>query len=325
MRRRDFITTLAGTAIGYSAPLWAQQKAVPVIGYLNSGSAGANERSVAVFREGLAESGIVVGANAAIEFRWADGNYDRLPALADDLARRKVDVIAATNLPSAMAAKRATSAIPIVFQIGDDPVKHGLAASFSRPGGNATGVSMLAADLSEKRLEFLREVVKTPLIALLVNRENPNSDIQLAEVAEASRGVGQRIEVFRASTEDEINAAFASLAEHGAGGLIVGADPYLNSRRAQLVALAARYAIPAIYEWREFVELGGLMSYGTDLSRSVHQMGVYAGKILAGAKPGDLPIVQPTKFGLVINLKTAKALGLTLTQSLLSRADEVIE
>jgi putative ABC transport system substrate-binding protein len=325
MRRRDFITLLAGTAIGYSAPLRAQQKAVPVIGYLNSGSAEAGERSIAAFREGLAESGFVLGSNATIEFRWANGDYDRLPALAADLASRKVDVIAATNLPSAMAAKRATTAIPIVFQIGDDPVKHGLAASFSRPGGNATGVSMLAADLSEKRLEFLRELVKAPLIALLVNPGNPNSDIQLAEVTEAARGVGQRIEVFRAGSEKQIDAAFALLVERGAGGLIVGADPYLNSRRAQIVALAGRHAIPAIYEWREFVELGGLMSYGADLSRSVRQMGIYAGKILAGAKPGELPVVQPTKYALVINLKTANALGLTVPQSLLARADEVVE
>jgi putative ABC transport system substrate-binding protein len=325
MRRRDFITTLAGTAIGYTLPLQAQQKATPVIGFLNSGSASVSERAVAAFRAGLAESGFVVGTNAAREFRWAEGDYDRLPALAADLARRKVDVIAATNLPSAMAAKRATAEIPIVFQIGDDPVKHGLVASFSRPGGNATGVSMLAADLSDKRLEFLREVVNAPLIALLVNPANPNSDTQLTEVTEAGRSVGQRIEVFRAGTEEEINAAFALLAEYGVGGLIVGADPYLNSRRAQLIALAAHYAIPAIYEWRDFVELGGLMSYGTDLSRVTRQIGAYAGKILAGAKPGELPVVQPTNYALVINLKTAKALGLTLPQSLLSRADEVIE
>lgn len=326
MKRRDLITLLVGAAMPTPPAARAQQKAMPVIGFLNSGSAGGNERSLAAFREGLAESGFAEGRNVAIEFRWADGSYDRLPELAADLARRKVAVIVATNLPSALAARQATASIPIVFQIGDDPVKHRLAASFSRPGGNATGVSMLAADLNEKRLGFLRELVpKAPLIALLVNPGNPNVDTQLEEVTEAGRAVGQRIEVFRAGTEPEIDAAFASLAERGAGGLIVGADPYLNSRRAQLVKLAARYAIPAVYEWRQFVEMGGLLSYGTDLFQVTRQVGVYTGKILAGGKPADLPIQQPTKFDLVINLKTAKALGLTVPPILLVQADEVIE
>jgi putative ABC transport system substrate-binding protein len=325
MRRRDFITTLAGTAIGYSLPLGAQQKSRPVIGYLNSGSSGWNERSMMAFREGLSGMGFVVGTNAMLESRWAEGKYDRLPELAADLARRNVAVIVATNLPSAVAARQATAAIPIVFQIGDDPVKHGLAASFSRPGGNSTGVSMLAADLSEKRLGFLRELVRSPLIALILNPDNPNFDTQMAEVTEAGQTVGQQIEILRAGTEREINAVFAFMAERGFGGLIVGADPYLNSHRAQLVALAARYAIPAVYEWRDFVELGGLMSYGTDLYETNRQVGIYAGKILAGAKPAELPVMQPTKFSLVINLNTARALGLTVPQALLARADEVIE
>jgi putative tryptophan/tyrosine transport system substrate-binding protein len=325
MRRRQLILS-AGAMLAVPLAARAQQKAMPVIGYLNSGSAGASERSVAAFRQGLAETGFVAGGNVAIEFRWADGDYHRLAELAADLARRNVSVILATNLPSALAARQATAAIPIVFQIGDDPVKHGLAASLNRPGGNATGISMLAADLNEKRLGFLRELVPNArLIALLVNPGNPNVETQLAEVTEAGRAVRQRIEVFRAGSEPEIEAAFAALVERDAGGLIVGADPYLNSRRAQLVALAARHAIPAIYEWREIAELGGLMSYGTDLFQVNRQIGVYAGKILAGAKPADLPIAQPTKFALVINLKVAKALGISVPPVLLVQADEVIE
>ena len=324
MRRRWFVALLGG-AIVTAPAVSAQRKTMPLIGYLNSGSPGANERSMTAFREGLAERGFVVGRNAEIEFRWAEGSYDRLSELAADLVRRRVAVIVATNLPSASAARRATAAIPIVFQIGDDPVKHGLASSFSRPGGNATGVSMLAADLSDKRLGFLRELVKAPLIALLVNPDNPNFDTQLAEVSGAATTAGQRITVFRAGSEREIDAAFAAIAANGAGGLIVGADPYLNSRRGQVVELAARYAIPAIYEWREFAEQGGLMSYGTDLYGTNRQVGIYTGKILAGAKPAELPIVQPTMYSLVINLKTAKALGLTVPSVLLARADEVIE
>jgi putative ABC transport system substrate-binding protein len=324
VRRRALFAIIAATAL-WPRVAGAQQKKMPVIGYLNSGSPGTNERSMTAFREGLAESGFVVGRNADIEFRWAEGNYDRLPELAADLVGRNVAVIVATNLPSASAARRATAAIPIVFQIGDDPVKHGLAASFSRPGGNATGVSMLAADLSEKRLGFLRELVKAPLIALLLNPDNPNFDTQLAEVTEAARTAGQRIAVFHAGTEREINAVFAAIAENRAGGLIVGADPYLNSRRGQIVELAARYAMPAVYEWREFAEEGGLMSYGTDLYGTNRQVGIYTGRILAGAKPAELPIVQPTMFSLVINLRTAKALGLTVPSVLLVRADEVIE
>jgi putative tryptophan/tyrosine transport system substrate-binding protein len=239
MRRRLFIA-LVGGAMTAAPAARAQQKAMPVIGVLNSGSAGQNERTLVAFREGLAESGFVDGGNVAIEFRWADDRYDRLPALAADLVHRRVSVIAATNLPSALAARQATAAIPIVFRIGDDPVKHGLAASLSRPGGNATGVSMLAADLNEKRLGLLRELVpNASMVALLVNPGNPNSETQLAEVAEAGRSVGQRIEVFRAGTKPEIEAAFTLIAERRASGLIVGADPYLNSRRAQLVALAA--------------------------------------------------------------------------------------
>jgi putative ABC transport system substrate-binding protein len=326
MNRREMIVLFGGAAVAWPHAAPAQQKPMPVIGFLNSGSAGANERALAAFREGLAESGFVEGGNLAIEFRWADGSYDRLPELAADLARRKVAVIVATNLPSALAARQATAAIPIVFQIGDDPVKHGLAASLNRPGGNVTGVSMLAADLNEKRLGLLREIVpRAKLIALLVNPGNPNFETQSAEVAEAGRSVGQAIEVFRAGTEPEIEAAFAALAERRAGGLIVGADPYFNSRRAQLVALAAGHAIPAIYEWRQIAEQGGLMSYGTDQYQVMRQVGGYTGRILAGAKPADLPVMQPTKFEFVINLKTAKALGLTVPPILLAQADEVIE
>jgi putative ABC transport system substrate-binding protein len=324
MRRRQLLLLLGGAMA--VAPAAGAQQAMPVVGFLYSGALAEREKQVAGFRDGLAESGYIDGKNIVIEFRSAEGHYPRLPELAADLVRRQAAVIAAPTLGAALAAKAASSTIPIVFLVGDDPVKHGLAASLHRPGGNATGVSMLAAGLTAKRLGLLREVVpKTSPIGLLVNPNNPNLGTQFKEVEEAFRLVGQRVEVFKAGTEHDLEAAFATLGERGFAGLVVGVDPFFTARRPQVVALAARYSVPVIYTWREFVEAGGLMSYGTSVTEAHRQVGIYTGRILAGAKPADLPVMQPTRFELVINLKTAKALGLTVPQILLVQADEVIE
>jgi putative tryptophan/tyrosine transport system substrate-binding protein len=326
MRRRELGGLLFGAAVLWLRLASAQPTALPVIGFLHPGSLAGYEKRLAAFREGLAEGGHVDGRNVAIEYRWGEGHYNRLPSLAADLAHRQVAVIVAPTLPSAIAAKSATAIIPIVFMVGDDPIPHGLAASLSHPGGNATGISMLAAGLSAKRLGLLRELVpKASLVGLVVNPDNPNMANQSQEVEEAARAVGQRIEVLQAGTEPEIEVIFGSVAQRGVGAVVVGADPSFLALRRQIVALAARYALPAIYEWREFVEVGGLASYGTNLNESLRQLGVYTGKVLHGARPADLPVQQPTKFELVINLKTAEGLGLAVPPLLFARADEVIE
>jgi putative ABC transport system substrate-binding protein len=323
MRRRELMLML-GTAMTAAPALRAQQKAMPVIGWLISGSPDPKAPSVAAFRHGLSETGYVEGKNVAIEYRWAEGSYDRLPALASDLVGRKVDVIV-TGGPAVLAAKDATSTIPIVF-FGGDPVRGGLVASLARPGGNLTGFSILVPELMPKRLELICELVPhATVIALLVNPTNPTVDRIIRDVQEAARVKRVQLSILKAGTESEIDTAFASLVQLQAGGLVVGTDPFFNSRREQLVALAARYTVPAIYEWREFAELGGLISYGPSQTSLWHQVGIYAGRILKGAKPGDLPVQQPTTFDLVVNLKTAKALGLTIPPSILARADEVIE
>jgi len=325
MRRRDFVILLAGAMGGRPFAVRAQQKAMPVIGFL--GSTSRNAPLVAAFLEGLAETGYVEGQNAAIEYRWAEGRYDRLPALAAELVKRGVDVIVTQGgIPPTRAAKSATSTIPIVFAVGTDPVEDGLVASLARPGGNLTGVTFMMTELNSKRLELLTELVpQARVIALLVNPNNPSAERTMRDVQEAARAKGVQLLILKAGTESEIDAAFASFVQQHAGALLVGNDPFFNSRREQLGALALRHAVPAIYEAREYVAAGGLISYGTSLTAANRLKGIFVGRILNGTKPADLPVQQPTTFELVINLNTAKVLGLTVPPSLLARADELIE
>jgi putative ABC transport system substrate-binding protein len=326
MRRRTFVALLGGVAVASPFAARAQQKAMPVIGVLGTGSPSVSSGPLMAFRQGLSEAGYVEGQNLAIEYRWAEGNYDRLPALAADLVDRKVDLIMASSPPSALAAKNATSTIPIVFRGGGDPVGVGLVASLARPGGNLTGVSFVADELTAKRLELLSELIpRAGVFALLVNPNNPSAERIIRGEQEAARLKGVQLHVLKASSESEIDSAFASLVQLHADALVVGADPFLSGQREQLVALASRHAVPAIYAWREFAASGGLISYGASLTAAFRLVGTYVGKVLKGAKPADLPVQQPTIFELVINRKTAKALGLEVPPALVARADEVIE
>jgi putative tryptophan/tyrosine transport system substrate-binding protein len=327
MNRREVITVLAGAATSLPLVGQAQQPVMPVIGFLSTTTPGPFAHLIAGFRRGLQEVGYLDGRNVVIEYRWAEGQYDRVQALALDLVQRQVAVIVTTGgETSAVAAKAATTTIPIVFNTGTDPVRLGLVASLARPGGNATGVNIFTTELAEKRLGLLLDVVPAAVtIAILLN---PNFAPALAngrEAEVAARALGKEIVVFNAANESEIDTAFAGVAQLGSRALLVGSDPYFNSRREQIVALAARHAIPAVYEWREFAQAGGMMSYGTNLLEAYRQLGLYVGRILRGEKPADLPVIQLSKFELVLNLKTATSLGIVFPPGLLAIADEVIE
>jgi putative ABC transport system substrate-binding protein len=326
MRRRNFIAGFASTTVVWPLAARAQQPRMPLVGFLNAGSAIPYAKQVTGFREGLSETGYVEGRNALIEYRWAEGHNDRLPALAADLVQRHVAVIAATTLPAAPAAKAATAIIPIVFLIGGDPVELGFVQSMDRPGGNMTGVAVLNVDLIAKRLELLHELVpQADTVAVLVNPNSAYTEPETSHVHEAGLAAGVKVLLLAAINENEIGTAFANLVRQKVGALIVSADPFFTSHRDQVVALAARHAIPTIYQWRDFPEIGGLVSYGADRVDIYRQTGIYVGRILSGVQPSDLPVVQPTKFELVINLKTAKALGISVPIPILGRADEVIE
>ena len=324
MRRREAITLLGGCA-AWPVTVGAQQSAVPVVGFLNGSSARAYGYVAAAFGQGLRDTGYVEGRNVLVEYRWAEDHYDRLPTLVADLVRRQVNVIIA-NTQAAPAAKAATATIPIVFLTAGDPVRDGLVASLNRPGGNLTGHSILSVELGPKRLELLRELVPTAtVIAFLINPTTPTAEAQSRSMQAAARNLGLQLHVLHASTERDLDTAFASLAQLQAGGLVIGGDAFFVSRSEQLAALALRHAVPAIYQFRAFAAAGGLMSYGGDLMDAYRFAGVYTGRILKGEKPADLPIQQSTKVELIINLKTAKVLGLTVPLPLSGRADELIE
>jgi len=327
MRRRDLLVAVLGGASAAS-PLVAraQHSEVPVVGFISAVSARINSEPLDAFRHSLMDAGYDEGRNILIEYRWAEGRFDRLPALTAELVSRPVNVICAATLPAALAAKTATSTIPIVFSVGADPVKFGLVASFSRPGGNATGIFQYIGPLAGKRLELLRELVpRASKVAVLSNSTNQNAETNLTDIEGAARAMGQGLKLLRASTDTELDVAFANFVSERADALLVADDPFFTTRIPQLVALAARHQVPAIYYQREFVASGGLISYGSSPTENYREAGTYVARILKGATPSDLPVLQPTKFELAINLKTAKALGLTTPPTLLARADEVIE
>ena len=326
MQRREFITLLGGAAVAWPLAARGQQSAVPTIGFLNSASPEGYAPYATAFRQGLKEAGYVDGQNVTIEYRWAEGRYERLPTQAADLVRRQVSVIAATSTPAIPVAKAATSTIPIVFTTGADPVKLGFVASLNKPGGNVTGVNFFTAELGSKQAELLHELIPAAAhVGLLVNPNYPATDAMTRDATTAASAIGFQIDVMQASDSREIEAAFGALVRNRADALLVGSDSFFVSRRLQIATLAARHAIPAVYPIRDFAEAGGLMSYGTSQTEAYRQAGIYTGKILKGAKPVDLPVMQSTKFELIINLKTAKALGIDVPPTLLARADEVIE
>jgi ABC-type uncharacterized transport system substrate-binding protein len=327
VRRREFITLLGGAAAAWPLAASAQQPTLPVIGFMSARSPEDSAHLVAAFRRGLSESGFIEGQNVAIEFRWARGHYDSLPELATELVNRPVAVLVAVGGdPSPVAAKQATTTIPIVFGIGGDPVKAGLIESFNRPGGNVTGVTLMTALMEPKRLGLLRELVPgVPLIGVLLNPAFPPAAAQIRELEQAAHTIGQRITITKASTDQELDAAFNVLVGEQIGALLVAADPYFDTRRERIVALVAQHRLPAIYQFREYAVAGGLLSYGVSITDGYRQYGVYAASILKGTNPADLPVQQVAKFELVINLRTAKELGVKISDNLLSLADEVIE
>jgi putative ABC transport system substrate-binding protein len=327
MRRREFILALGGAAVGWPLAARAQQPALPVVGFVNTASAKGYARPLAAFLKGLIETGYVDGRNVTIEYRWAEGNNDRLPAFIAEFVQHKVNVIAATSTAAALAAKATTKIIPIVFETASDPIRLGLVASLNRPGGNATGVTQTNVEVAPKRLELLHELVPTAsVMALLVYPANPVlAEANTKELQAAARTLGLELHVLNASTESEFDGVFAKLIQLRAGGLVIGSDPFFTSRSEQLAALTVRHAVPAIYAWREFAVAGGLLSYGAEITEAYRLAGNYTGRVLKGDKPADLPVQQVTKVELVINLKTAKALGLNIPLPLIGRADEVIE
>jgi putative ABC transport system substrate-binding protein len=326
IRRREFITLLGGAAVARPVAARAQQPAMPVVGFLNSGSAAEWAHLVAAFKEGLNEVRYVEGRNVAVEYRWAQGQNDRLPGLAADLIRRQVAVIVAFGPPAAVAAKAATATIPIIFVVGTDPIDLGLVASISRPTSNLTGLNIFSEVLTPKRQELLHELVPTaPLVAMLVNPTSAQTESELRDVQAAADKLGQQVRIFNVGTDREIDLAFATAIDQRLGGLLVQTDQFFTGRRDQLVLLTTRHAIPTVFGFREFVMAGGLMSYGTSLRAAYRQVGIYAGRILTGEKPADLPVQQATTFETVVNLRAAKALGVTIPTAILLRADEVIE
>jgi putative tryptophan/tyrosine transport system substrate-binding protein len=325
VKRREFITLLGGAATAWPLGAHAQQQVLPEIGYLNGASAWEFADQAAAFRRGLGEAGYVEGRNVLLQYRWAEGHYDRLPTMAADLVRRKVAVIATGSSPAALAAKAATTTIPIVFSLGTDPVQIGLVPQLNRPGGNLTGVTLLSVEVGPKKLELMHEVVPTAtIVAVLINPTRPDAETDTKEMQAAAASLGLQLQVLHASTERDFDPAFATLAQMRAGGLVIGSDVFFSSRKEQLAALALRHAVPSIYQFG-YAAAGGLMSYGSDVLESSRLAGVYVGRILKGEKPADLSVQQATKVELIINLKTAKTLGLTVPLALLTRADEVIE
>jgi putative ABC transport system substrate-binding protein len=326
MHRRDFIKVVAGSAVTWPLAARAQQPVMPVIGFLNGSSPAGYARMVDAFRQGLKETGYVEGQNVAIEYRWAEGHLDRLPSLASDLVRRQVSVIAATSTPANLVAKNATSTIPIVFTTGSDPVRLGLVANLARPGGNVTGVTQLSVEILPKRIELAHELVPAATtIALLVNPTDPLADFEVKGAQAAALTLGLQLHVLRASTEAELNDSFTAVLQMRAAVFVIATSVFFNGHIKQMAALSIRHSLPAIYEYRQFVTAGGLLSYGPELTDSYRLAGIYTGRILKGEKPAELPVQQATKVELIINQKTAKALGISVPQALISRADEVIE